>query len=43
MALVTDQQVAVARRTNPDLLEVHPYRVAEVVASFRGVLEPEGC
>jgi hypothetical protein len=42
MALVTDQQVAVARRRNPDLLDVQPYRAAEVVASFREVLEPEG-
>mgnify|MGYP000243181742 CR=1 FL=1 len=42
MALITDQKVAQAQERNPHLLDVHPYRAAEVVASFRGVLAPDG-
>ena len=42
MALITDQQVALARERNPHMLDVHPYRVEEVVASFRAVLAPDG-
>jgi|GEM_PF-3795684 len=42
MALITDQKVALARERNPHLLDVHPYRAAEVVASFRAVLAPVG-
>ncbi len=40
MALVTDHEVSVAQQRNPHLLDVHPYRVAEVVFAFREVLEP---
>ncbi len=39
MMLVTEEEMALARRRNPDLLEVYPFRVAEVVHSMRAVLE----
>ncbi len=43
MMLVTEEEVARARKRDPDLLEVYPFRVAEVVHSLRAVLDgPQG-
>ena len=39
MVLVTEVEMAAARERNPDLLEVYPFRTAEVVHSMRLVLE----
>ena len=39
MVLVTEKEMAAARQRNPDLLEVFPFRAAEVVHSMRTVLE----
>ena len=41
MVLVTEAEMAAARQRNPDLLEVYPFRTAEVVHSLRGVLDKD--
>jgi hypothetical protein len=41
MVLLTEAEMAAARRRNPDLLEVFPFRTAEVVHSLRKVLDKE--